>query len=672
MVNNHLPDPIYDITTKELDRWIAKKTLHGVFDECQRKYNPVNYGFAVFRTGSGVPLSSRYFLEDVKLDHPITYTFRKDMQCDEGVIRVDQEPLVNSDESYGVSEMREMMKMGEFAPPFITNQGSRRKLNAGHLEAYKELFAKAGAEKNTLSYQSISKGLRHLVPASADFIDLGSPQWLDPKVREIVRKQDGESNVYTHFGSCGTVTALHVVVYMLDSLHYLLAGKPKIWVVIPPGQADKLERIMKQLYKDTTQCESFLHHQNCVVDLKILEREGIDYQIFEQQVGDLVFVYADAYTMTFDVGTNITQVINTTSARWYDGVWKRYVADCQCLDIDVTPPIEDLVPILTLEVIEKSRPNLWRAWIEQEKTPDHLEQIVNDLQLQEEGEVVQEEHQQEVQQQGQPEQESVPQQQADPMWPQPSDCENKQGEQSNLDQSVSQEAYERIEEEMEEIFNEVGIAVIDEPGKQQVEEVNEPKKPQVNEISEKRKERQLQMIERKRKQQLAQKALQRRSNQHAQEVQGKNGERMIETIEYGEKVWRRIDGQGSSIKMPNAERTHECDTCGSAFRHKHHLTRHLATHETGPKKYKCDHCEMRFHFKDQKTRHMRVTHEDNERIGCPECDQLYKNIHVLRRHFRETHNTPKNKELTCPRCLGKFKIIGRLNQHLRKCDAFNR
>ncbi|CAM6054338.1 unnamed protein product [Sphagnum tenellum] len=661
MGNNHFPDPIYDITTKELDQWITRKTLHSVFDECQVKYNPVNYGFAVFRTGSGMPLSSKYFLEDVRLDHPTTYTFRKDMQCDEGVIRVDQEPFENPDKFYGVSEMRELMKQGEFAPPFITNQGNKQKLNAGHLEAYNELFAKAGAEKNTLSYQSITKGLRHLVPASADFVDLGSPQWLDPKVREIVRKQDGESNVYTHFGSCGTVTALHVVVYMLDSLHYLIAGKPKIWIVVRPGQADKLERVMKKLYKDTTECESFLHHQNCIVDLKILDREGIDYQIFEQQVGDLIFVYADAYTMTFDVGTNITQVINTTSRRWYDGVWKRYVADCQCLDIDVTAPIEDLAPILTLGVIEQSKPKLWRAWTEPEKVPDHLEQIVINLQLQEEGEVGQEEHEQEVQQQEQPEQGPMQQLQVDPMWSQPSECENKQEKCSNLDQSVSQEAYERIEEEMGEIFKEVGIVVID-----------EPKKQQVKKVSEKRKERQLEMIERKRQQQLAQKARQKRSNQHAQEVRGKNDERMIETIEYGEKVWRRIDGQGSSMKMPNAQRVHQCETCGSAFKHKHHLIRHQATHEEGPKKHKCDHCDMRFHFKDQATRHMRVIHEDNERLRCPECDQYYKNIHVLRRHFRETHNTPKNKELTCPRCLGKFKIIGRLNQHLRKCDGFNR
>ena len=98
-----------------------------------------------------------------------------------------------------------------------------------------------------------------------------------------------------------------------------------------------------------------------------------------------------------------------------------------------------------------------------------------------------------------------------------------------------------------------------------------------------------------------------------------------------------LDGSCLDISLPEEAYTHDegfcCGTCQKVFRRKHHLVRHLKTHDPKAKETHCSDCNIYFKDVEALDNHKRNKHN----MVCDVCGTLFKRRRDLERHRNELH-----------------------------------
>ena len=118
-----------------------------------------------------------------------------------------------------------------------------------------------------------------------------------------------------YIGSPGSVTYLHIELNGLPSINVILAGEPKIWLIVEPQDLKFLSQAMERKMeeegalfhsgKNNKYCNRrAVHKPGFLFDLTELETLGIRYSLIYQEVGDLVFVGCDVPHEVINLGYN--------------------------------------------------------------------------------------------------------------------------------------------------------------------------------------------------------------------------------------------------------------------------------------------------------------------------------------------------------------------------------
>ncbi|KAM9448860.1 zinc finger protein Helios isoform 2-T3 [Salvelinus alpinus] len=89
-------------------------------------------------------------------------------------------------------------------------------------------------------------------------------------------------------------------------------------------------------------------------------------------------------------------------------------------------------------------------------------------------------------------------------------------------------------------------------------------------------------------------------------------------------------------RLPNGDRSFQCNQCGVSFTQKGNLLRHIKLH-TGEKPFKCPFCSYACRRRDALTGHLR-THSVGKPHKCDYCGRSYKQRTSLEEHKERCHN----------------------------------
>jgi len=116
----------------------------------------------------------------------------------------------------------------------------------------------------------------------------------------------------------GAPFAIHQEDHRLHSINYLYTGQPKVWVIIAPGHAQRLEEKLRatngSYYK--TICEQFVLHSATYVLRSTLDAWGISFQIIRQLPNEAVVTFPRSYHQGFNAGYNLAEAVNYADCNW--------------------------------------------------------------------------------------------------------------------------------------------------------------------------------------------------------------------------------------------------------------------------------------------------------------------------------------------------------------------
>ncbi|XP_014481735.1 PREDICTED: transcriptional repressor CTCF-like isoform X4 [Dinoponera quadriceps] len=115
------------------------------------------------------------------------------------------------------------------------------------------------------------------------------------------------------------------------------------------------------------------------------------------------------------------------------------------------------------------------------------------------------------------------------------------------------------------------------------------------------------------------------------------------------------------MKSHSEERPHKCSVCERGFKTLASLQNHVNTH-TGTKPHHCKYCDSAFTTSGELVRHVRYRHTHEKPHKCHECDYASVELSKLKRHIRcHTGERPYQ----CPHCTYASPDTFKLKRHLR-------
>ncbi len=117
----------------------------------------------------------------------------------------------------------------------------------------------------------------------------------------------------------GTVFTLHIEDFGVPSINYNYCGSPKLWVVIP---ADQYQRLKTALRTDRLadpskkKCHQYIRHEQLFLHPAYLRKNNIRHTCFLQPAGHVVLVLPGSAHYGLNLGTNIAEANNYVPAGW--------------------------------------------------------------------------------------------------------------------------------------------------------------------------------------------------------------------------------------------------------------------------------------------------------------------------------------------------------------------
>lgn len=154
-------------------------------------------------------------------------------------------------------------------------------------------------------------------PKARDAFSLPQESWLEcgPRLRQTGTELPGIHTPYAYVSMTrGTAAALHIEDAGLGSINILLAGAPKLWLVIYPEHQKKLEARIRETFSNIMtlhNCSQFVRHLNILLSPRLLDTWDISYTTFEQNhTNRIVGTLPGAYHQVINSGCNLAEAIN--------------------------------------------------------------------------------------------------------------------------------------------------------------------------------------------------------------------------------------------------------------------------------------------------------------------------------------------------------------------------
>ncbi|KAL0256820.1 hypothetical protein SLS55_007629 [Diplodia seriata] len=162
------------------------------------------------------------------------------------------------------------------------------------------------------------------------------PELLDcgEQLKRTVSWIPGIHTAYLYISACrGSNSPLHVEDGFLGSVNIVLAGAPKVWLMIEPCYRRELEHKAKcYLVKDkrkreeeehegqgqdqSKECSQFVRHLSTLLSPKLLDAWDIPYRIVSCAAGEMVVTFSETYHQVVNAGPNLAVAINFAESEW--------------------------------------------------------------------------------------------------------------------------------------------------------------------------------------------------------------------------------------------------------------------------------------------------------------------------------------------------------------------
>lgn len=124
------------------------------------------------------------------------------------------------------------------------------------------------------------------------------------------------SMAYISADGFGAPFGMHKEDFDLLAVNYLVRGSPKVWVVVAPADANRLEELMLHINGQKRQCDQFVRHVYTWLPTHLLEEAGIRYSTVYQQQHQAVVTDRRSYHQGINCGMNIAEAVNYGDESW--------------------------------------------------------------------------------------------------------------------------------------------------------------------------------------------------------------------------------------------------------------------------------------------------------------------------------------------------------------------
>lgn len=151
-------------------------------------------------------------------------------------------------------------------------------------------------------------------------------------VNPISDRIPGVQSSYVMVGMEGTWFCIHREDSDIGSMNILLEGDPKIWYILPYKEAEKVEKIFKELLGDLQyeMCPTVIRHKCFIIAPWIMQKHGIQFTKHIQHPGEIMFTLYGAYHFGFNAGFNVCEAANIASPKFFQFISKVELCRADC------------------------------------------------------------------------------------------------------------------------------------------------------------------------------------------------------------------------------------------------------------------------------------------------------------------------------------------------------
>ncbi|CAI4229515.1 unnamed protein product [Auanema sp. JU1783] len=175
---------------------------------------------------------------------------------------------------------------------------------------------------------------------------------------------------WVYVGMCFSTFCWHTEDHWTYSVNYNHWGEPKVWYGIPGDQAEKFEKIVREIAPHTTTFQKdVFHYMATAVNPTFLKERGIDIYTVHQHAREFVITFPRAYHSGFNCGVNFAEAVNFAPYDWlfhgrdsmdnyatvrrpsvfsYEELMVRASHGCKAMAVEMAEVVEDHIKLAIL------------------------------------------------------------------------------------------------------------------------------------------------------------------------------------------------------------------------------------------------------------------------------------------------------------------------------------
>lgn len=135
--------------------------------------------------------------------------------------------------------------------------------------------------------------------------------------------------ITTHIGSGGIITPLRQTSGFRCMADLLVAGGPRLWLVVSPDYCQRLADLMEQELM-MSGCRNPLLHGVYIVDPNFLLQHNIPFEIVVQKIGDVIIMREFTHYQVINVGISASEVVHYDSHEVHAAYQHLFNQRCNC------------------------------------------------------------------------------------------------------------------------------------------------------------------------------------------------------------------------------------------------------------------------------------------------------------------------------------------------------
>ncbi|PVU94787.1 hypothetical protein BB561_002253 [Smittium simulii] len=128
---------------------------------------------------------------------------------------------------------------------------------------------------------------------------------------------DGMTIPWLYVGMCLSTFCWHNEDHYTYSINYMHWGEAKTWYGVSGDQSELFESTMKKAFPELFESNpSVLYHLVTIISPKILKDNGVEVYTIDQNPGEFVITFPQAYHSGFNQGFNFNEAVNFATSDW--------------------------------------------------------------------------------------------------------------------------------------------------------------------------------------------------------------------------------------------------------------------------------------------------------------------------------------------------------------------